>query len=101
MGSLEEGHRAAYAVRVSANPAHQPRDEAERWVLPTDEGIVTQLQFGRTIEQWLHIRIDAPFVVQAGEETIECHPETAESIAPLVGLLRPWSARQRLTKTGR
>lgn len=91
IGWLEEANgRAAYAVRVPADPAHQPREEADRWVLPTGEGIVTQLQidfaFGLTIDQWLHIRIEGPFVVHAGEEIIECEPERPASIAPLVEL---------------
>jgi hypothetical protein len=39
---------------------------------------VTQLQidfaFGLTIEQWLHIRIEAPFVVETGASRIGCDP---------------------------
>ena len=75
---------------MPADPARQPREEADRWVLPTGDGVVTQLQidfaFGLTIEQWLHIRIEEPFVVQTGANRIECDPETSASITPLVDL---------------
>lgn len=58
---------------------HRPRDEGDRWVLPTGEGVVTQLQidfaFGITIEQWLHIRISEPFIVETDAGAIACDPE--------------------------
>ena len=71
--------------------AHQPREEEDRWVLPTGEGVVTQLKidfaFGFTIEQWIHIRISQPFVVHANSGPIEVDPEgDPESMGRLIGL---------------
>jgi hypothetical protein len=65
-------------------------EEAERWVLPVGEGVVTQLQidfaFGFTIEQWLRFRIGEPFIVRSASGEIECDPENPASVAPLLDL---------------
>ena len=39
-----------------------------------------------TIKQWLHVRIEEPFVVQTDGGSIECDPEDPASVAPLLGL---------------
>jgi len=81
---------AGYGV-VVASGEHRPRDEGDRWVLPTGEGIVTQLRidfaFGFTIEQWLHLRISEPFVVESEVGPIRCDPEREpQSMGRLVDL---------------
>jgi hypothetical protein len=73
--------------------------------LPTGEGVVTQLQidfaFGFTIEQWLHVRIGEPFIVQTNAGPIECDPEgRPESIGRLIDLHQAVVAAASVYKDG-
>jgi hypothetical protein len=71
---------------VSASPVKR----ADRWLIPLDEGVVTQIQIdfalGLIVDQSLHFRIEQPFVVEHRHGRDHYDPERAGSVGPLADL---------------
>jgi hypothetical protein len=75
-------------------------------MLPVGDGVVTQLQidfaFGFTVEQWLHFRIEEPFIVedQAGVAA-RYDPERPGAVGPIADLHQAIATEAAVYKDGR
>ena len=67
-----------------------PVKQTDRWLVPLEEGVVTQIQvdfaLGLTVDQGLHFRIECPFVVEHASGHDNYDPERVGSVGPLVDL---------------
>lgn len=103
---MPDGHAAGSRWRSTDNPANNPQaastvghmvedddllgQKRGSWILPVGEGVVTQLRidfaFSLTIEQWIHIRIETPFVLERDGLAATYDPEQWSTLGPLLQL---------------
>jgi hypothetical protein len=70
----------------------RPTKTGDRWLLPLDDGIVTQVQIDFALglsvdaDAGLHVRIEGPFQVEREGHVTHFDPERAGAVGPLADL---------------